>query len=45
MGGYSGTNAGKPIYAFAKTRYLAGVAGLPPDLADPIARELAVRLN
>ncbi len=45
MGGYSGTNAGKPIFAFAKTKYLAGVAGLPEDAADPIARELAVRLN
>jgi hypothetical protein len=45
MGGYSGTNAGKPIFAFAKTKYLAGVAGLPDDAADPIARELAVRLN
>ena len=45
MGGYSGTSAGKPIFAFAKTKYLAGVAGLPDNLADPIARELAVRLN
>jgi hypothetical protein len=45
MGGYSGTNAGKRIFAFARTKYLAGVAGLPDAAADPIARELAVRLN
>jgi hypothetical protein len=45
MGGYFGADAGKPIYVFAKKQYLAGVAGLPQDAADPIARELAARLH
>lgn len=45
MGGYSGTDAGKPVYAFAKLKYLAGVVGLPEKKADPIARELAARLR
>ena len=44
MGGYFGTDAGKPVYVFAKSNYLAGVVGLPEDLADPIARQLAARL-
>jgi hypothetical protein len=45
MGGYFGTNGDRNIFAFAKTKYLAGVAGLPEDAADPIARELALHLN
>jgi hypothetical protein len=45
MGGYFGTDAGKPVYVFAKQKYLAGVAGLPRDAADPVARELAARLR
>ena len=45
MGGYFGTDAGKPVYVFAKLQYLAGVVGLPEDLADPIARQLAARLQ
>jgi hypothetical protein len=44
MGGYFGTDAGKPVYVFAKLKYLAGVVGLPEDLADPVARQLAARL-
>lgn len=44
MGGYFGTDAGTPVYVFAKLQYLAGVVGLPEDLADPIARQLAARL-
>ena len=48
MGGYFGTDAGTPagtpIYVFAKLKYLAGVVGLPKNLADPIARQLAARL-
>jgi hypothetical protein len=44
MGGYFGTDADKPVYTFAKSKYLAGVAGLSEDRADPIARQLAVRL-
>jgi hypothetical protein len=45
MGGYFGTDAGVPVYVFAKLQYLAGVVGLPEDLADPIARQLAARLQ
>ncbi len=45
MGGYFGTHSGTPIYGFAKLKYLAGVAGLDKAAADPIARELAARLN
>lgn len=45
MGGYFGAHSGMPVYVFAKLKYLAGVVGLPRDAADPIARELAARLN
>jgi hypothetical protein len=44
MGGYYGTDAGGPVYVFAKAKYLAGVVGLAEDQADPIARQLAARL-
>jgi len=44
MGGYFGTDAGGPVYEFAKAKYLAGVVGLSEDRADPIARQLAARL-
>ena len=44
MGGYFGTDASRPVYVFAKTKYLAGVAGLAENKADPIARQLAARL-
>jgi hypothetical protein len=44
MGGYFGMDAGKAVYVFAKLKYLAGVVGLPEDLADPVARQLAARL-
>jgi hypothetical protein len=45
MGGYFGTDSSGQVYSFAKTKYLAGVVGLPEDKADPIARQLAARLN
>jgi hypothetical protein len=45
MGGYFGMADAGPLYAFAKGKYLAGVAGLPQDKADPIARQLAARLR
>ena len=45
MGGYFGTDAGDPVYVFAKQQYLAGVTGLAEDLADPIARQLAAGLR
>jgi hypothetical protein len=44
MGGYFGTDAGGPVYVFAKAKFLAGVVGLAEDKADPIARQLAARL-
>jgi hypothetical protein len=44
MGGYFGTDAGGPVYVFAKAKYLAGVTGLSEDRADPLARQLAARL-
>jgi hypothetical protein len=45
MGGYFGMDSGKPVYVFAKKQYLAGVAGLAEDLADPLARQLAAHLK
>ena len=45
MGGYFGSDGKEPVYVFAKLHYLAGVAGLPKDEADPIARVLASRLH
>jgi hypothetical protein len=45
MGGYSGADSGKPVFVFAKGKYLAGVVGLAPDAADPIARQLAARIR
>jgi hypothetical protein len=47
MGGYFGPDAtdGKPVWVFAKGKYLAGVVGLARDPADTIARELAARLH
>jgi hypothetical protein len=44
MGGYYGTDQGKPIYVFAKGPYLAGIVGLPEAKADPEARRLAAKL-
>jgi hypothetical protein len=45
MGGYAGSDGNRNIYAFAKKQYLAGVVGLPKAEADPIAIQLASRLN
>ncbi len=45
MGGYFGDLNGAPVYGFAKLQYVAGVVGLPKDEADPIARQLAARLQ
>jgi hypothetical protein len=44
MGGYFGTDGKRPLFVFSKLHYLAGVAGLPKDEADPIARVLASKL-
>jgi hypothetical protein len=50
FGGYFGTesggaDAGKPVFAFAKGKYLAGVAGLERKAADPVARLLAAHIR
>lgn len=45
MGGYFGSDGDGPVYVFAKKTYLAGVAGLAEDKADPIARQLAAQLH
>ncbi|MCC6860978.1 MAG: hypothetical protein IT158_20590 [Bryobacterales bacterium] len=45
MGGYFGMDAGRPVYAFQKGPYLAGVVGLPEPEADLQARDFAARLN
>jgi hypothetical protein len=44
FGGYFGTDGGKPLFAFTKNNYLAGVVGLPQKDADAVSRELAVRI-
>jgi hypothetical protein len=44
MGGYFGTDQGKPLYVFAKGPYLAGFVGLSEEKADPEARRLAAKL-
>jgi hypothetical protein len=45
FGGYLGQESGRPIFVFAKERYLTGIVGLPQAEADPIARTLASRLK
>jgi hypothetical protein len=45
FGGYFGMDNGKPEFAFAKGRYLLGVAGLSKAAADPVARHLAARVH
>ena len=45
FGGYFGQESGRPVFVFAKERYLTGIVGLPQADADPIARTLASRLN
>lgn len=44
FGGYFGKDAGKPVFAFTKNNYLAGVLGLNEKQSDTVARELAVRI-
>lgn len=44
MGGYFGTDQGKPLYVFAKGPYVAGFVGLSEEKADPEARRLAAKL-
>ncbi len=45
MGGYFGHDGDQPILLFPLERFVAGVAGLPLDQADPVAREFAARLR
>ena len=45
FGGYFGDDAGQPVFVFTKGAWIAGVKGLPEKDADPVARELASRLN
>jgi len=45
FGGYFGTESSRPVFVFAKQRFLAGIVGLPKEQADPIARTLASRLQ
>ena len=45
FGGYFGSQGDRPVFVFAKQQYLAGIAGLPHNEADPIARTLASRLK
>ena len=44
FGGYFGMDSGKPIFAFTKNNYLAGIVGLNEKQSDAVARELAVRI-
>ncbi len=44
FGGYYGTDAGRPLFAFTKNSYLAGVVGLSEKESDAAGRELAVRI-
>jgi len=44
MGGYAGMDGGRPLYVFTKGAWIAGVAGLPQDQADIVARQFAARL-
>ncbi len=44
-GGYFGFDGDTPILMFPRNNYLAGVAGLPQEEADMVARDFAARLN
>ncbi len=45
FGGYSGTDAGRPVFVFPKGKWIAGVAGLPQKEADVQARTLAGQIQ
>jgi hypothetical protein len=44
MGGYYGTDQGRPVYVFSKGPYVAGLVGLREEKADPEARRFAAKL-
>jgi len=45
FGGFSGKDGERPAFLFAKGPWLCGVLDLPDAEADPVARDLAARLN
>lgn len=45
FGGYFGFDGDTPVLLFPRNNYLAGIAGLPQDEADLVARDFAARLN
>jgi hypothetical protein len=44
MGGYAGMDGDRPVYVFTKGAWIAGIAGLPQEQADVVARQFAARL-
>lgn len=45
FGGYFGFDGDTPILLFPRNNFLAGIAGLPREEADLVARDFAARLN
>ena len=45
FGGYFGFDGDTPVLLFPRNNYLAGIAGLPQEEADLVARDFAARLN
>jgi hypothetical protein len=44
FGGYYGMDGQRPMFIFAKDKYVAGVAGLTQEEADLVARDFAARI-
>jgi hypothetical protein len=44
MGGYFGTDKGKPVYVFTKGPFVVGIIGLSLEKADAEGRRFAARL-
>jgi len=44
MGGYFGTDNGKPVYVFTKGPFIVGIIGLSEEKADAEGRRFAARL-
>jgi hypothetical protein len=45
FGGYFGYDGDTPVLLFPRNNFLAGIAGLPQEEADMVARDFAARLN
>jgi hypothetical protein len=45
FGGYFGQDGDRPVFVFARGRWIAGICGLPQDDADAVARTLASYLD